>query len=78
MSRNADWKLPSRSAAFSDASNVATASSTSSRILHRRRIGILGDFNPEFRSHPATTDSLQHAARKLDLKVDSQWIPTRR
>ena len=40
------------------------------------RIGILGDFNPEFRSHHATTDSLQHAARKLDLKVESQWIPT--
>ena len=36
ISRNADWKLPSSSAAFSDASNVATASSTSSRILRRR------------------------------------------
>jgi CTP synthase (UTP-ammonia lyase) len=40
------------------------------------RIGILGDFNPQFRSHPATTDSLQHAARKLDIKVESEWIPT--
>jgi CTP synthase (UTP-ammonia lyase) len=40
------------------------------------RIGILGDFNPEFRSHHATPDSLQHAARKLDFKVDSEWIPT--
>lgn len=40
------------------------------------RIGILGDFNPEFRSHHATPDSLQHAARKLKLEVESQWIPT--
>jgi CTP synthase (UTP-ammonia lyase) len=40
------------------------------------RIGILGDFNPEFRSHHATPDSLQHAARKLDLKVEPEWIPT--
>jgi CTP synthase (UTP-ammonia lyase) len=40
------------------------------------RIGILGDFNPEFRSHHATNDSLQHAARKLDMKVESAWIPT--
>jgi CTP synthase (UTP-ammonia lyase) len=40
------------------------------------RIGILGDFNPEFRSHHATPDSLQHAARKLNLKVDSEWVPT--
>jgi CTP synthase (UTP-ammonia lyase) len=40
------------------------------------RIGIVGDFNPEFRSHHATSDSLQHAARKLNLKVESELIPT--
>jgi CTP synthase (UTP-ammonia lyase) len=40
------------------------------------RIGILGDFNPEFRSHHATNESLQHAAEKLDVVVESQWIPT--
>lgn len=40
------------------------------------RIGILGDFNPEFRSHHATNDSLQHTARKLEFKVDSEWLPT--
>jgi len=40
------------------------------------RIGILGDFNPEFRSHHATADSLQHAAHKLGIKVESAWIPT--
>src|SRR5580698_894230 len=40
------------------------------------RIGILGDFNPEFRSDHATNASLQHAARKLQLKVESAWIPT--
>jgi CTP synthase (UTP-ammonia lyase) len=40
------------------------------------RIGILGDFNTEFRSHHATNDSLQHAARKLDIKVESTWLPT--
>ncbi len=40
------------------------------------RIGILGDFNPEFRSHHATNDALQHAAGKLGIAVESQWIPT--
>jgi CTP synthase (UTP-ammonia lyase) len=40
------------------------------------RIGILGDFNTEFRSHHATTESLQHAARKLGMKVESEWLPT--
>ncbi len=40
------------------------------------RIGILGDFNPEFRSHHATNDSLQHAARKLAIEVETRWLPT--
>jgi len=40
------------------------------------RIGILGDFNPEFRSHHATNDSLQHAARKLAIEIESTWLST--
>jgi CTP synthase (UTP-ammonia lyase) len=40
------------------------------------RIGILGDFNPEFNSHQATNDALQHAAAKLNQRVESEWIST--
>lgn len=40
------------------------------------RIGILGDFNPDFRSHHATTESLEHSAKKLDIEVESVWLPT--
>lgn len=40
------------------------------------RIGILGDFNKEFRSHHATNDCLQHAASKLGITVHSEWIST--
>src|ERR1044071_3154400 len=40
------------------------------------RIGVLGDFNPEYHSHHATNHSLQHAAGKLGISLDSQWIPT--
>jgi CTP synthase (UTP-ammonia lyase) len=40
------------------------------------RIGILGDFNPDFPSHHATNHALQHAARKLELQLESKWIPT--
>jgi CTP synthase (UTP-ammonia lyase) len=40
------------------------------------RIGILGDFNTEFRSHHATDNALQHSAKKLKLKVESEWLPT--
>jgi CTP synthase (UTP-ammonia lyase) len=40
------------------------------------RIGILGDFNADFRSHHATNDALQHAAHKLQMAVESEWVPT--
>ena len=40
------------------------------------RIGILGDFNPDFRSHHATNDALQHSARKLGIELESSWLPT--
>jgi CTP synthase (UTP-ammonia lyase) len=40
------------------------------------RIGILGDFNPDFRSHHATNEALQHAAAELNLPVESGWIST--
>ncbi len=40
------------------------------------RIGILGDFNAEFRSHHATNNSLQDAATAVGVKIESQWIPT--
>ena len=40
------------------------------------QIGIVGDFNPDFHSHHATNDSLQHAARKLGITVESRWLPT--
>jgi len=40
------------------------------------RIGILGDFNPEYRSHHATNSSLEHAAKALGRAVEFDWIPT--
>jgi CTP synthase (UTP-ammonia lyase) len=47
-----------------------------SPVTEAVRIGILGDFNNEFRSHHATNDALQHSARKLKIKVESEWLPT--
>lgn len=40
------------------------------------RIGILGDFNPEFHSHHATNACLQHAAAAVGLTAESHWVPT--
>jgi len=40
------------------------------------RIGILGDFDPKSPTLPAIDASLQHAAAKLNTRVDSQWLAT--
>ncbi len=40
------------------------------------RIGILGDFDPKSPTLPAVDASLQHASAKLNIKVDSEWLPT--
>lgn len=40
------------------------------------RVGILGDFNPEFHSHRATNTAIQHSAAQLGIQVETQWLPT--
>lgn len=40
------------------------------------RIGIIGDFDRNRSSHAATNTALDHAAHGINLKVDSQWVPT--
>ena len=40
------------------------------------RIGILGDFDPKSPTLPAVDRSLQHAAAKLNLPIESRWIAT--
>lgn len=40
------------------------------------RIAILGDFDPKSSTLPAIDQSLRHAAAKLNLPVESQWLPT--
>jgi CTP synthase (UTP-ammonia lyase) len=40
------------------------------------RIAVVGDFNPDFASHRATTASLQHAASRLQLCVETEWVAT--
>ncbi|MCI0356650.1 MAG: hypothetical protein L0099_16695 [Acidobacteria bacterium] len=45
-------------------------------MTDRLRIAIVGDYNPEFISHPATGNSVQLAAESLGLPVAADWIPT--
>jgi CTP synthase (UTP-ammonia lyase) len=40
------------------------------------KIGIVGDYTPEYRSHVATNASVAHAAKQSDLEVEFRWLPT--
>ena len=40
------------------------------------RIGILGDFNPDYHTHHATNASLEHAAKVLGHGIECSWVPT--
>ncbi len=40
------------------------------------KIGIIGDFTPEYRSHQAINASLEHAAGRLKSKIKYRWLPT--
>jgi CTP synthase (UTP-ammonia lyase) len=40
------------------------------------RIGIVGDYNPEFESHRATLPSIGLAAKSADIEVTAEWVST--
>jgi CTP synthase (UTP-ammonia lyase) len=40
------------------------------------RIGIIGDFTPEYRSHLATNAALEHAAKRSEIEMELSWVPT--
>jgi CTP synthase (UTP-ammonia lyase) len=42
------------------------------------KIGIVGDFTPEYRSHQAINASLEHSAKRLMMDIEVQWVPTPR
>jgi CTP synthase (UTP-ammonia lyase) len=42
------------------------------------KIGIIGDYNPEYPLHPATTAAVQHAAAALAETIEATWLATDR
>ncbi len=42
----------------------------------RVRIGLIGSFEPERPSHPATEEALAHAAADLGLELETSWLPS--
>ncbi len=39
-------------------------------------IGIIGDFDPNSRTHPRTNEALEHAAAHLGREISIRWVPT--
>lgn len=42
------------------------------------RIGVVGDYRADNRSHVATTNGLRHAARVAGVSLELEWIHTAR
>ncbi len=40
------------------------------------RIGVIGDLDPNLSSHIATNKALEHAAKRLCVALDFEWLPT--
>ena len=40
------------------------------------RIGIVGDYNQDSRSHVATNKALTHTADSLSISLEYEWLPT--
>ena len=40
------------------------------------KIGVIGDYHPEFHTHPPVRAALQHSAARLGLQADVEWVPT--
>ena len=39
-------------------------------------VGIIGDYNPKYKLHDATNDSLHHASNELAIPITVKWMPT--
>jgi len=39
-------------------------------------VGVIGDFDPEKRSHRAINAALAHAAAVSSIALDARWLPT--
>ena len=42
------------------------------------RVGIIGDYQPDFQPHRATDAAIGHAAAQLQLRAEVEWLPTPR
>jgi CTP synthase (UTP-ammonia lyase) len=44
--------------------------------MNRIRIGIVGDYSPDYVSHCETGAALEDSARRLEIDLSFEWVPT--
>lgn len=44
--------------------------------MNELKIGIIGDFDPNSRTHPRTNEALADAAATLGMSLSIAWVPT--
>jgi CTP synthase (UTP-ammonia lyase) len=44
--------------------------------MNRARIGVLGDYNANYGSHPETNAAIEAAARRAGIDVAYEWVAT--
>jgi CTP synthase (UTP-ammonia lyase) len=42
------------------------------------KIGVIGDYDAKKPSHPATVNAIIHAAKRLNIPVETVWLPTKK
>jgi CTP synthase (UTP-ammonia lyase) len=40
------------------------------------KLAIIGDFNPENKTHIATSEAIEHAKRNLNITITAEWVAT--
>jgi len=46
-------------------------------VKNNVRIGIIGDFNPDYPSHIATNEAINHTGEAMGISIEVEWLPTR-
>lgn len=44
--------------------------------MNQLQLGIIGDYDPNSRTHPRTNEALEHAAAHLGRAISINWIAT--
>lgn len=55
---------------------LGTSELRMSKGIVKLNVGVIGDFDPAFKPHPATNEALKHAADKQSLSLNITWLPT--